>query len=79
MIKNSSSGLHCRVIKGFLKGSTYFPNHIFTEKDSDDLRGSWNAVLIDGKWRLVDTHWGSRYVLGIQMKSVIFLINFHVR
>ncbi len=48
------AGLNCRLITGYAKGFGYktgdhfdMPNHI------------WNAVLINGKWQLLDVTWAS--------------------
>ncbi|XP_039257624.2 uncharacterized protein LOC120334225 [Styela clava] len=58
----SAAGLHAKVITGYLKGVGYLPDYKFTGA-GDPFRGSWNAVLINGQWRLIDTHWGARHVL----------------
>ena len=58
-----AAGVHAKMITGYLKGAGYFPDYHFGDK-SDPFRGSWNAVLIDGQWRLLDTNWGSRHVTG---------------
>jgi len=60
---DSAAGLYGKVIEGFIKGVGYCPDHKF-KLDTDAFRGSWNAVLIDGEWRLIDTHWGARHVTG---------------
>ncbi|XP_076823906.1 uncharacterized protein LOC143469916 isoform X2 [Clavelina lepadiformis] len=56
----SAAGLHAKLVTGFLKGVGYYPDHKFQPNDS--FRGSWNAVLIDQQWRLIDTNWGARHV-----------------
>uniref|UniRef100_H2XMN3 Transglutaminase-like domain-containing protein n=1 Tax=Ciona intestinalis TaxID=7719 RepID=H2XMN3_CIOIN len=55
------AGIHCKQISGYLKGVGYQPDYKFRGKD-DPFRGSWNGVLVDGQWRLIDTHWGARHV-----------------
>lgn len=46
----------CAIIRGYLKGSTYDVG----QKINKDLhRGEWNAVLVDGNWRLVNAFWGA--------------------
>nr|XP_026693620.1 hillarin [Ciona intestinalis]XP_026693621.1 hillarin [Ciona intestinalis] len=56
-----AAGIHCKQISGYLKGVGYQPDYKFRGKD-DPFRGSWNGVLVDGQWRLIDTHWGARHV-----------------
>lgn len=46
----------CVVIKGFAKGGLYTPGEIITDKYIRE----WNAVYVDGHWRLVDVLWGSQ-------------------
>jgi len=31
--------------------------------EGNSYRNTWNAVLIDGEWRLVQCNWGARYVI----------------
>nr|XP_026694483.1 hillarin-like isoform X2 [Ciona intestinalis] len=57
-----AAGLHAKTIKGYVKGVGYHPDHKFGGPD-ETLYGSWNGVLIDGQWRLIDTHWGSRHII----------------
>ncbi|XP_052263575.1 lim and transglutaminase domain protein ltd-1-like isoform X2 [Dreissena polymorpha] len=45
----------CVIIKGFVKGGSYYPQ----EKMKEKYTREWNAVLVDGHWRLVDVLWGS--------------------
>lgn len=60
----SAAGLHAKVIQGYVKGVGYIPEYKFKNED-DPFRGNWNAVLINGQWRLIDTHWGARHILGL--------------
>ena len=39
----------------------------------DRLRSVWNAVLIDGQWRLIDNDWGARHLQG---DEILYLISF---
>ena len=55
--------MHAKFITGYMKGVGYYPDYKFGG-DQDPFRGSWNAVLIDGQWRLIDTNWGARHVTG---------------
>jgi hypothetical protein len=50
-------GLAVEVIHGYAKGYGYGPGALFTGTNHD-----WNAVRIDGEWRLVDSTWGAGYV-----------------
>lgn len=70
----SYSGLHCVEIKGRSKSVGYEPGMKF---EGDMFRNTWNAVLIDGEWRLVQCNWGARSVLHC-MKVVVELSAFCV-
>ncbi|MDQ7821240.1 MAG: transglutaminase domain-containing protein [Candidatus Eremiobacteraeota bacterium] len=52
------SGLECAKVTGYAKGA------ILEKKDESgsDTNHAWNAVKIDGKWRLVDATWGAGHV-----------------
>jgi hypothetical protein len=50
-------GLQVKVINGFAKAYGYKPGYHFTK--NDNMNHAWNAVKIDGKWRLLDATWGS--------------------
>ncbi|XP_078664715.1 uncharacterized protein LOC144907475 [Branchiostoma floridae x Branchiostoma belcheri] len=65
----SAAGLHSKTVHGYMKGVRYNPDHHF-EGPGDRHRGTWNAVLVDGEWRLIDCHWGSRHVTGDDQVSV---------
>nr|CAB3224444.1 probable cation-transporting ATPase 13A3 [Phallusia mammillata] len=58
-----AAGIYCKTIRGFLKCVGYFPDHSFKRNPSRFV-GSWNAVYIDGEWRLIDTNWGARHISG---------------
>lgn len=66
----SAAGLHAKVISGYLKGVGYIPEYKFSGME-DQFRGNWNAVLIYGQWRLIDTHWGARHILGKQISLIL--------
>lgn len=53
----SYAGLHCVEIKGHSKSVGYEPG---MKIQSDMFQNTWNAVLIDGDWRLVQCNWGAR-------------------
>ncbi|XP_033737977.1 uncharacterized protein LOC117325676 [Pecten maximus] len=44
----------CVVINGMSKGGGY---EIGEAVDRDKMQGKWNAVLVSGEWRLIDTFW----------------------
>jgi hypothetical protein len=50
-------GLTVEVVSGYAKGYGYVPGAPFTKTNHD-----WNAVSVDGRWRLVDSTWGAGYV-----------------
>ena len=55
------AGVPCVIIRGYAKGVGYQPG----QKMNVDLFGaSWNAVLINKYWRLIDVHWGARFITG---------------
>ncbi|VDN13471.1 unnamed protein product [Dibothriocephalus latus] len=49
--------LHCKLIQGYVKGIGYLPGMRFA---GSIYKNPWNAVLIDGVWRLVDCQWAAR-------------------
>ncbi|PVD31076.1 hypothetical protein C0Q70_10353 [Pomacea canaliculata] len=54
------SGVTAVVLTGFAKGLDYRPGDKFK---GTDYNHSWNAVLIDSNWYLVDSHWATRYLV----------------
>ncbi|CAH1257181.1 KY [Branchiostoma lanceolatum] len=61
----SAASLKCHVIKGYKKSDDCLPDHSFHDQRKQH-RGTWNAVLVDGEWRLVDCHWAARGVRAIE-------------
>lgn len=53
------SGMQCVTMSGWAKGVDYKPGMPIT---STPPNHSWNAVLVDGNWQLVDCHWATRYL-----------------
>ena len=56
----SFAGVHSIVLTGFAKGLDYRPGDKFK---GNEYNHSWNAVLIDSNWYLVDSHWATRYLV----------------
>ncbi|KAK3757666.1 hypothetical protein RRG08_000177 [Elysia crispata] len=54
------AGVHSIVLTGFAKGLDYRPGDKFK---GNEYNHSWNAVLIDSNWYLVDSHWATRYLV----------------
>ena len=55
---HSYAGLHCVEVNGKSKSVGYEPGMQF---ESNTFRNTWNAVVINGDWRLVQCNWGARY------------------
>jgi hypothetical protein len=51
-------GLEIEVVSGWSKGYGYTPGQTF----DGPTNHAWNAVRIDGKWRLMDPTWGAGYL-----------------
>lgn len=64
-VLGAAMGLEVAMIKGWSKGYSYTSG----AKVGGDVNHSWNAVKINGQWRLMDPTWGSGY-LGDKMKFV---------
>ncbi len=58
------AGLETVKINGFSKGFSYYPGKKLNKEDH-----AWNAVKIDGEWRLLDSTWGSGVVVGKNFKK----------
>ncbi|MEJ2048611.1 MAG: transglutaminase domain-containing protein [Calditrichota bacterium] len=52
------AGLEAQLIPGYSKGYNYQMGKLF---DEDNMH-AWNAVRIDGQWRLLDATWGAGYI-----------------
>lgn len=57
---HSFAGVHSIVLTGYAKGLDYRPGDKFK---GNEYNHSWNAVLIDNNWYLVDSHWATRYLV----------------
>jgi len=53
------AGLPCLTLAGWAKGVDYRPGVNITARP---INHSWNAVLIDNNWQLVDCHWATRFL-----------------
>jgi hypothetical protein len=51
-------GLEVEVVSGWSKGYGYTPGQTF----DGPTNHAWNAVRIDGRWRLMDPTWGAGYL-----------------
>lgn len=52
------AGIECVIIDGYAKGYSYRAG----DKIGERTNHAWNAVKIDGKWRLVDSTWGAGHL-----------------
>src|SRR5208283_1618387 len=59
------AGLDIVTINGYAKGIGYRKGSIFSATNH-----AWNAIKIDGRWRLFDSTWGGGYGTGIHGKLV---------
>ncbi len=59
------AGLEIVTITGYSKGITYRPGKVFGDTDH-----AWNAVKIEGQWKLFDVTWGAGYGKGVNGKLV---------
>ncbi len=50
-------GINCPIITGIAKGHT----SVGKDLDSPDHEHAWNAIKIDGEWKLVDVTWAAGY------------------
>lgn len=60
-----AAGLEAVVVTGYAKGISYRPGSRFSSTNH-----AWNAVKIDGEWKLFDATWGSGYGQGVNGKLV---------
>lgn len=61
------AGLEIELIKGYAKGLSYSVGSTFY-----DTNHAWNAIKIDGKWRLFDVTWAAGYGTGVNGKLKSF-------
>jgi len=59
------AGLEIVTITGYSKGITYSPGSTLTDTDH-----AWNAVKIDGQWKLFDVTWAAGYGKGVNGRLV---------
>lgn len=51
----------CLLLNGINKSSAYQPGRPI---DRSALKAQWNAVYVDGQWRLIDVFWASTCIVG---------------
>ena len=56
-----AAGLPCVVINGINKSAAY---QLGRPIDRHSLSAQWNAVYVDGEWRLLDAFWASTCLIG---------------
>lgn len=62
--------LPCVIINGVTKSGAY---EVGNDIDYEESCGQWNAVYINGQWRLVDTFWASTCVSGGNENNTLFI------
>lgn len=62
----TAAGLEVVTVKGFAKGYAHQPGNFF-----DKPNHAWNAVKIDGQWRLIDSTWGAGFVKNGEFQKVL--------
>lgn len=55
------AGLECVTVVGYARGYGF---HAFGDEDPGAKNHAWNAVLVNGRWRLVDATWGAGHIAG---------------
>ncbi|KAH9504187.1 hypothetical protein Btru_065262 [Bulinus truncatus] len=55
------ANIHCTVINGMNKSAVY---EIGKKADRGKMAAQWNALYVDGNWRLVDAFWACACVVG---------------
>ncbi|XP_019621801.1 PREDICTED: LOW QUALITY PROTEIN: uncharacterized protein LOC109468031 [Branchiostoma belcheri] len=63
----SHAGLEHEVVNGYTKGVRCLPG---TALQGTDHRGSWTLVLLDNRWGIIDTSWGSHHMIDDDMKEL---------
>ncbi|MGH1362990.1 MAG: transglutaminase domain-containing protein [Calditrichia bacterium] len=53
-----TAGFEAELVGGFSKGYGYDTSNPFADRN----RHAWNAVKVDGTWRLLDATWGAGYI-----------------
>ena len=66
----SYAGLHCKTLTGYAKGADYKPGMKFVDHPSQH---SWNTVLVNGRWQLVDCHWAARRLVGQKVSTELLV------
>ncbi|KAI9193646.1 uncharacterized protein BJ171DRAFT_249972 [Polychytrium aggregatum] len=61
-----AAGLDVRTVIGFSRGVGYLPGDMTMQRSRDGkpFGHEWNAVLIRGRWRLIDSTWGAGHLNG---------------
>ncbi|KAK0065116.1 hillarin [Biomphalaria pfeifferi] len=72
----SYAGLHCVEIKGHSKSVGYEPG---MKISPTTFQNTWNAVLIDREWRLIQCNWGARHLVLSKDKEDKKKGNDHIR
>ncbi len=57
------AGLECVTISGYGRGYSF---RLFENEDPAKSNHAWNAVRIEGRWRLVDVTWDAGHIAGRQ-------------
>lgn len=55
----ATAGLECVTISGYARGFSF---KVFEPEDPTEQNHAWNAVFLNGRWRLIDATWNAGHI-----------------